>query len=306
MLIPTESLQLLKAAPLHQEAAPLAAPLHQESPIQPSPSAPLALKPSSATKLAKLGVSPAWTLKNPTFDALLRHYAPSHWGLMVSDARRAYTWICPTVGALADLYGKPCPAMWMDEQVTHLFLTSQSRDAGQAAAQVETFVDSFVGVTARYKLTEVMLFLARYKAGVYGGATFAFDARLVGQTFHREFLPDRQRELARIEEERIAAEQQEERTLRAQHSLSREVFEGLSDNTPIMLRLRINPRLTSEQLHRLTTALRLPLSEKLTDALVAREPIEACIPKRELESIVRLASAGWVEVKDSWLGGDAS
>lgn len=288
-------MQLLKATPA------AAAPLHQESPIQQAPSAPLALKPSSATKLAKLGVSPAWTLKNPTFDILLSHYAPTHWGLMVSDARRAYTWVCPTVGALAELYGRPCPAMWMDEQVTHLFLTSQSRDASQAAAQVETFVDSFVGVTARYKLTEVMLFLARYKAGVYGGATFAFDARLVGQTFHREFLPDRQRELARIEEERITSEQQAERTLRAAHALSREAFESLAADAPIMLRLRINPHLTEPQLRQLTTALALPLDDRLTDALVERKPIEVSLPKSHLEWLVRLSAAGWLEVNDSWI-----
>lgn len=249
-------------------------------------------------------MSPAWTLKNPTFDILLRHYAPTHWGLMVSDARRAYTWICPTVGALAQLYGKPCPAMWMDEQVTHLFLTSQSRDASQAAAQVETFVDSFVGVTARYKLTEVMLFLARYKAGVYGGATFAFDARLVGQTFHREFLPDRQRELALIEEERIASEQQAERTLRAQHALSRQAFESLAPEAPIMLRLRINPHLTEHQLRRLTTALAIPLDDQLTDALVAGQPIQVSLPKSRLEWLVRLSSASWLTVTDSWLGAE--
>ena len=220
---------------------------------------------------------------------------------MVSDSRRAYTWVCPTVGALAELYGRPCPAMWMDEQVTHLFLTSQSRDASQAAAQVETFVDSFVGVTARYKLTEVMLFLARYKAGVYGGATFAFDARLVGQTFHREFLPDRQRELARIEEERITSEQQAERTLRAAHALSREAFESLAADAPIMLRLRINPHLSEPQLRQLTTALALPLDDRLTDTLVERKPIEVSLPKSHLEWLVRLSAAGWLEVNDSWL-----
>lgn len=118
----------------------------------------------------------------------MRNYSPANWGVVAQSARRAYLWVCPTVGALAPLFGPRCPVMWLDEQVTHLFLTSQSRDASAAAAQIEAFVGSFVGTVAEFKLTEVMLFLARYKAGVYGRSFAAFDVRNVGQTFHHEFV----------------------------------------------------------------------------------------------------------------------
>lgn len=89
----------------------------------------LALKLSSSMQLAKCGISPAWGLKNPTFEAVMRNYSPANWGVVAQSARRAYLWVCPTVGALAPLFGPRCPVMWLDEQVTHLFLTSQSRDA---------------------------------------------------------------------------------------------------------------------------------------------------------------------------------
>lgn len=117
----------------------------------------LALKLSSSMQLAKCGISPAWGLKNPTFEAVMRNYSPANWGVVAQSARRAYLWVCPTVGALAPLFGPRCPVMWLDEQVTHLFLTSQSRDASAAAAQIEAFVSSFVGTVAEFKLTEVML-----------------------------------------------------------------------------------------------------------------------------------------------------
>ena len=170
-------------------------------------------------QLAKCGISPAWGLKNPTFEAVMRNYSPANWGVVAQSARRAYLWVCPTVGALAPLFGPRCPVMWLDEQVTHLFLTSQSRDASAAAAQIETFVSSFVGTVAEFKLTEVMLFLARYKAGVYGRSFAAFDVRNVGQTFHHEFVQQRRQELQAIEAEATAGRDGEERRLRAAHAM---------------------------------------------------------------------------------------
>lgn len=184
----------------------------------------LALKLSSSMQLAKCGISPAWGLKNPTFEAVMRNYSPANWGVVAQSARRAYLWVCPTVGALAPLFGPRCPVMWLDEQVTHLFLTSQSRDASAAAAQIETFVSSFVGTVAEFKLTEVMLFLARYKAGVYGRSFAAFDVRNVGQTFHHEFVQQRRQELQAIEAEATAGRDGEERRLRAAHAVSREDY----------------------------------------------------------------------------------
>lgn len=184
----------------------------------------LALKLSSSMQLAKCGISPAWGLKNPTFEAVMRNYSPANWGVVAQSARRAYLWVCPTVGALAPLFGPRCPVMWLDEQVTHLFLTSQSRDASAAAAQIETFVSSFVGTVAEFKLTEVMLFLARYKAGVYGRSFAAFDVRNVGQTFHHEFVQQRRQELQAIEAEATAGRDGEERRLRTAHAVSREAY----------------------------------------------------------------------------------
>lgn len=175
-------------------------------------------------QLAKCGISPAWGLKNPTFEAVMRNYSPANWGVVAQSARRAYLWVCPTVGALAPLFGPRCPVMWLDEQVTHLFLTSQSRDASAAAAQIEAFVGSFVGTVAEFKLTEVMLFLARYKAGVYGRSFAAFDVRNVGQTFHHEFVQQRRQELQAIEAEATAGRDGEERRLRAAHAVSREDY----------------------------------------------------------------------------------
>lgn len=71
----------------------------------------LALKLSSSMQLAKCGISPAWGLKNPTFEAVMRNYSPANWGVVAQSARRAYLWVCPTVGALAPLFGPRCPVM---------------------------------------------------------------------------------------------------------------------------------------------------------------------------------------------------
>lgn len=262
----------------------------------------LALKLSSSMQLAKCGISPAWGLKNPTFEAVMRNYSPANWGVVAQSARRAYLWVCPTVGALAPLFGPRCPVMWLDEQVTHLFLTSQSRDASAAAAQIETFVSSFVGTVAEFKLTEVMLFLARYKAGVYGRSFAAFDVRNVGQTFHHEFVQQRRQELQAIEAEATAGRDGEERRLRAAHAVSREAYLRLQRNGG-RVGLKVWLRAAALSAGRVCGVAQLlgTRAEAMVSAAGRGEALCVEVGVQQLPAVVRAESEGLLRVSDSWV-----
>ena len=262
----------------------------------------LALKLSSSMQLAKCGISPAWGLKNPTFEAVMRNYSPANWGVVAQSARRAYLWVCPTVGALAPLFGPRCPVMWLDEQVTHLFLTSQSRDASAAAAQIETFVNSFVGTVAEFKLTEVMLFLARYKAGVYGRSFAAFDVRNVGQTFHHEFVQQRRQELQAIEAEATAGRDGEERRLRAAHAVSREAYLRLQRNGG-RVGLKVWLRAAALSAGRVCGVAQLlgTRAEAMVSAAGRGEALCVEVGVQQLPAVVRAESEGLLRVSDSWV-----
>lgn len=229
------------------------------------------------------------------------NYSPKNWGLVADSPERAYAWQCPTVTALGTLYGSACPRMWMDEQVTHLFLTSQSRDAAQADAQVGPFVDAFTGTVAGYKLSEVMLFLARYKAGVYGRSFAAFDVRNVGQTFHHEFLTDRRRELTLIEERAAAKRAEIERKSRNKHAITREVYAALQPTDRVRLVVELNPTLPATWLAPTARLFQLEGAEAVANAITQHQLIEAEVPFAHLPRITRACCQGAWRVIDSQL-----
>ena len=66
---------------------------------------------------------------------------------------------------------------------------------------IRLFAASFAKETSIFKLSELMLFFARYKAGKYDNSYYSFDTRRIGNAFFKEFLPERQRELDRITKE---------------------------------------------------------------------------------------------------------
>lgn len=130
-----------------------------------------------------------------------RLYAPSLWGYAMQHAEKAYTADCPTLADIAATFGAEYAAMWIRGQVLALYGASSNRDAAVSNG-IKPFADSFAPLANPYKLSELMLFFARYKAGVYDNSYATFDTRRIGNAFFREFLPQRAAELAAIERDR--------------------------------------------------------------------------------------------------------
>ncbi len=231
---------------------------------------------------------------------MLCNYSPRHWAYFAGHVREAYQWQCPTVSALEQLFGRMAPKMWIDEQVTHLFLTSLSKDASLGDAQIGAFSATFAGTVGRYKLTEVMLFFARYGAGVYGRSFAAFDARGIGQTFHHEFLAERRSELSQLEAKREAERQAKERGVRSSHCVSRERYLALRPSDGMHLLLSIDPSFPKEWLAPLAKLLRLD-EDELADHIVKVEPVECCVPQGEVSRLDKLVRAKLLTVDDSWV-----
>lgn len=147
---------------------------------------------------------------------------------MLANAPRAYQWPCPTLGALAQIYNPHCPEDWIDLHITALFLSSVSHDSELAQCAIAAFVPAFAASVLPYKLSELMLFFARYKAGLYDRSLYAFDPRRIGLSFHTEFLTERKRELALIEQRAEAKRQAREQQLRSFHSISLAQWQSLA------------------------------------------------------------------------------
>lgn len=117
---------------------------------------------------------------------------------------------CPTLVAYEQIYGEGVSADWIRIQVLTLFGASNCKDAGVADG-IKLFAQSFAQEVKTYKLSELMLFFARYKAGKYDNSYASFDARRIGNAFFNEFRKERNNELDKINRERMQKEIEERR-----------------------------------------------------------------------------------------------
>lgn len=158
----------------------------------------LIIKPLKPIEMKAFKISNQWIQKNRCLSNLLSNYSPANWSFLPQIGDEAYTRECPSIGALDELYQmKGVARMWIDEQVTAMYLMSSSKE--NMRTPISLFASNFSVVAAPYKLTELMLFFSRYAAGMYDNSYSTFNSRRIGVAFHSEFLPQREQDLARLE-----------------------------------------------------------------------------------------------------------
>lgn len=112
---------------------------------------------------------------------------------------------CPTLFDYGNIYGFDYPSDWIYLQVLALYGSSNNREQGVADG-IKLFAQSFAQEVKTFKLSELMLFFARYKAGKYDNSYASFDAKRIGNAFFTEFVKERNRELDRIHREQTQTE----------------------------------------------------------------------------------------------------
>lgn len=141
-----------------------------------------------------------WVKKYPTPSQIEQTFSPMQWTFATENPERAYLSDCPSVKQYSLTFGEKVAEKWIYMQIMALYGSSSNTDRGVADG-IRLFAASFAKETAPYKLSELMLFFARYKAGRYDNSYYSFDTRRIGNAFFKEFLPERQRELDRITKE---------------------------------------------------------------------------------------------------------
>ena len=136
----------------------------------------------------------AWLTKWKDRSDIIRSFSPVHWGYTAQHPERAYEAECPNLMQLDAVYGKGSSVYWVESMITGIFGASSSREKGQADG-IRVFCEVFAAQAKRFKLSELMLFFARYKAGKYDSSYAAFDSRRIGNAFFKEFIPERNREI---------------------------------------------------------------------------------------------------------------
>lgn len=188
------------------------------------------------------GVSDPWTKKNRCLSDLYGNYSPQNWPFLAKLGDLVYTRECPALGALDELYKtKGAAATWIQTQVTAMYVASGSRDSAMANA-ITVFSENFATTAAPFKLTEIMLFFSRYAAGMYDDSYSTFNARRIGVAFHKEFLPQRDQALARIERERGNVE----RNKIPAFAIDKQTYEAAKDFVTTIRIIRDSEKLRNE------------------------------------------------------------
>lgn len=146
-----------------------------------------------------------WLTKWKSPSDLERQFSPNNWGYALMNYKQAYAASCPTLIEYDRLYGEGLSVEWVRMQVMALYGSSSNRDKGIADG-IKIFSQSFAGQVERFKISELMLFFARYKAGKYDNSYSTFDARRIGNAFFKEFYPERNVELDAINRKALQEE----------------------------------------------------------------------------------------------------
>lgn len=128
----------------------------------------------------------------------------------MGDLEKAYTSETPYLIHLEKQFGTDSMVHWIKGQVLALFGSSTSDDKGIVDG-ISLFATSFAMHVKGFKLTELMLFFARYKSGKYDNSYTKFDARRIGNAFFKNFIPERNNELDAINRKKIQREIEERR-----------------------------------------------------------------------------------------------
>lgn len=133
----------------------------------------------------------------------------AHAGYVLANPSGAFRADVPTIWQYGQLYGEAAPRTWIQEQLAALFMASASRDPGMADG-IRQASDLIASEAANMKLSEMLLFFARYKAGHYDDGYSQFDTRRICIGLQR-FKRERVDEYARIEREMQQIEEEKRR-----------------------------------------------------------------------------------------------
>ena len=139
----------------------------------------------------------------PTFEKLSLAFSPAVQPLLLSDVNKAYSDRGPSIGEISQIYGYEAATLWVKVQILSLDFVSSTKEDADGLAVTE-FAKHVVRRYPYIRLTEFMLFIARFKVGQYGRFYGYFDPLTIGDVFRDKFLRERSYEQERAEAARKA------------------------------------------------------------------------------------------------------
>ena len=151
----------------------------------------------------------AWLAKWENPSDFTKQFSATNWPYAISNPSKAYLADCPTLQDYDKTYGEGCGAQWVHTQMMALFGLSSSKDASVAKGMM-LFAASFANEVKTYKVSELLLFFARYAAGKYDSSYSTFDMKRIGNAFFSQFVKERAIEIDKAIRENEAIEREKQ------------------------------------------------------------------------------------------------
>lgn len=135
--------------------------------------------------------------KYSTFEELSCRFSKDVQAVLLNNTEVAFFSDTPTIGLVSKTFGLDNAILWVKTQILTIDLyNGTSRDGDYDA--IGEASNLFVREYGYIKLTEFLLFVARFKLGIYGKFYGSFDLITLGTSF-KEFLKEKQKEIVSIE-----------------------------------------------------------------------------------------------------------
>lgn len=130
-------------------------------------------------------------------DNFLALFNPSKQVEYTQDLAKAFRGTAPSLGLIAKAFGRCARDTWLDIQLSELAAFSGCKDK-LTDHQVQRLIDIIAAEYSYLKVTELMYFFRKFKAGEYGKFYTAVDPITITCAL-REFSADRRTILKRLE-----------------------------------------------------------------------------------------------------------
>lgn len=160
----------------------------------------------------------------PDFGTFSDCYKPDRQEVCAMDLRRTLSRNAPTLYVVQEAYGRDNVLGWVSGQLATIAMFTGVHQGDvvmthQLLAMAKVIVSNFPAM----RVTDMMLFIARFKAGYYGRFYGTFDPMVLTEAISQHFLPW----IRQLRHEMISERQREEQRRQREHN--DEVLIGYSE-----------------------------------------------------------------------------
>jgi hypothetical protein len=138
---------------------------------------------------------------------------------------KCFNGAAPSLTRTRTTYGMETARMWLNIQITELCVFTAIQEK-PTMAQIDMICDVIISNFGYLKVTELMVFFLKFKAGEYGKFFGVIDGLVITEALHK-FMDFRKQMIEKAERMELDRQREERYRRQEENAISREEFEGI-------------------------------------------------------------------------------